>query len=373
MGLDDQVERVRGILIKKMSGKTYLRPLGLIEALASELEESAITIRQCIGRLAKEGWLDGVSADGSPFRQVKIIGVVPAEPPNPDLIRWLSVMEKAGLPEQEREVLAPLSTKLSSFSDLELGHVLMGLMQLRSNRQSESGRHRFLVSAQYFMGSSKLLDELSSTALRSFGISVDAFPSHPLYVVVAGCPSPETVVLVENPAAFEMAVSTQAVNRCAFVSTFGFGLSKSQEDYGNQLVRMVEEHFSKAITLTREGSTCPSARELLNHPKITFWGDLDIAGIQIFLRLKKSIPALRFSAVYEPMVASLGAPDRSHPYITVVGKSGQSKMATTCTDEEQVAQELLKLSAFRGVDQEQVLLCQIETLAPHELSMIMIT
>ena len=189
---------------------------------------------------------------------------------------------------------------------MSYGSISSYLKRPATNLPLEVGRHRFLVSAQYLMGSSKLLDELPSSALRAFGISVDTFPSHPLYVVVAGCSSPETVILVENPAAFEMAVSTKAMNQCAFVATFGFGLSKSQEDYGNQLACMVEDHFAKAITLTREGSRCPSARELLNHPRITFWGDMDVAGVQIFLRLRKFIPALRLSALYQPMVTSLG-------------------------------------------------------------------
>lgn len=367
MGLDDHVEEVRKALIKKMGGKSYLRPQGLIESLVSDLGESSLTIKQSLGRLKKERWLEGVSPDGVPFGQVKITGKVPGEPPNPDRQRWASVMDSAGLSEQERGALASLSTKLYAFSNLEMGHILDGLLKLRANLPAETGRHRFLVSAQYLIGSSKLLDELSSAALRSFGIPVDVFPNHPLYVVVAGCPSPEAVILVENPAAFEMAVSTKAVKRCAFVATFGFGLSKSQEDYGNQLACMVEERFANAITLTREGSTCPSARELLNHPKITFWGDLDVAGVHIFLRLKKSISGLRLSELYEPMVASLNAPDRSHPYVLAVGKSGQTKMSVTCPDGDQTVQKLLNLCASRGVDQEQVLPWQIEELAHHAL------
>lgn len=368
MGLEDHVEQVRAAIIKKMVGKSYLRPQGLIESLAAELGESPLTIRQSMGRLVKEKWVEGISPDGSPFGQVKIIGFVPAELPNPDRQRWMSVIERAGIPEQERVILAPLSTKLAAFADSEMGYILNGLLHLRTNLPAETGRHRFLVSAQYLMGSSKLLDELSSGALRAFGIPIDIFPNHPLYVVVAGCPAPEAVVLVENPAAFEMAVSTQAVNRCAFVATFGFGLSKSQEDYGNQLACMVEDRFVNAITLTREGSTCPSARELLNHHKITFWGDLDVAGIQIFLRLKKSIPGLQLSELYKPMIASLGSQNRSHPYVPVVGKSRQNQMSVTCTDGELTARELLNLCACRGVDQEQIMPWQIESFALHALT-----
>jgi hypothetical protein len=276
-------------------------------------------------------------------------------------------MTNKGIVAHDLDALAPLSAKLASFSDSEMAHILDGLLHLRDNLSEESGRHRFLVSAKYLLASSKLLDVLPAPALRAFGISVELFPNHPLYVVVAGCSNPEAVVLVENPAAFELAVTTHAIRTCAFIATFGFGLSKSQEDYGNQLAFMAEERFANAITLTRQGSSCPTAKNLLNHSTITFWGDLDIAGIHIYLRLKKAIPNLRLSAIYEPMLASLGATGRSHPYVSAVGKSGQMTMTTHPEHTDTSAQTLLSRCLLRGVDQEQVTASLIETYAPFEL------
>ncbi|MDP2759259.1 MAG: DUF2220 family protein [Sideroxyarcus sp.] len=366
MALDDHVQRVREALITKMGGSSYLRPRGLVNALASDLAESPLTVQQCLGRLVKEGWLDGVSPDGTPIGQVKILGHVPVVPIDPNLQRWLSVMDAAGIATSDQQVLSSLGTKLADFTDIELGSILQGLLDLRTNLSGESGRHRFLVSARYLLGSSKLLDTLSTTALRSFGIPVEAFPSHPLYVVVAGCANPETVVLVENPAAFELAISTRAVEQCAFVATFGFGLSKSQEDYGNQLAGMVEDRFAHAITLTREGSTCPPARELLNHPRITFWGDTDIAGLHIYLRLRRSIPALRLSALYAPSLASLQDVNKSHPYVSAVGKSGQVNMVAP-SEVDAAIFELFRYCEARGIDQEQLRPELIESLAQYEM------
>ena len=368
MSLDDSVERVREILIKRMGSKSYLRQKGLIESVATDLGESALTVKQCMGRLVRESWLDGVSPDGIPFAQIRIIGRVPVAPVDPNLFRWQEVMSSKGIVAHDLNSLTPLSAKLASFSVCEMANILEGLLRLRDNLSEESGRHRFLVSAKYLLGSSKLLDVLPSTSLRAFGISIDLFPSHPLYVVVAGCPNPDAVVLVENPAAFELAVTTQAIRNCAFIATFGFGLSKSQEDYGNQLAFMAEERFANAITLTREGSFCPTAKKLLNHPMVTFWGDLDIAGIQIYLRLKKAIPGLRLSALYTPMLASLDAPERSHPYVAVVGKSGQMTMATISEHTDPIAQDILSLCRLRGVDQEQVTASLIEAYAPFKLA-----
>jgi len=302
-----------------------------------------------------------------PFANARILGPPPPPPENPGLDRWRALLQKSRLPDQDVSALTPLYPKLVCFESPVQAEILNGLVRLRANLNEEAGRHRFIVSARYLIGSSKLLDVLASPALRAFGIQADLFPGHPLYVVVAGCASPETVVLVENPAAFEMAVATGAASRCAFIATFGFGLSKSQEDYGNQLVRMVEDRFSGAITLTREGSSCPTAKELLSHLNITFWGDLDVAGIQIFKRLRKSIPGLRLSALYKPMLDVVDVSAGSHPYVFAVGKPGQSQMLVSADDGDVLSKELLARCVLRGVDQECVLPEQVEQFAAYEL------
>lgn len=360
MGLEVQIERVRASLIRMMGRKSYLRPAGLIEAVAKDIEDSQLTVRQCIGRLAKEGWLQGASADGIPYGQVRIVDYAPP-PPDPALERWKDAMGKAGMNACDIESLYPLGTKLEQFTDEEQVSILNGLLMLRSKRDEERGHHRFVVSAKYLLGSSKLLDELPAVALRKFGIETDDFPGHPQYVVVAGGAHPEAVILVENPAAFELAISTKAAERYAFIATFGFGLSKSQEEYGNQLVSMVDGRFANTITLKREGSMCPTAKELLSHPQITFWGDLDLAGMQIYLRLKRSIPGIMLSALYRPMVEAITAHDSSHPYVKAVGKLGQDGMPASY--DNQLVMELLALCQNRGVDQETVNAAKIEELA----------
>jgi hypothetical protein len=360
MALEEHVERVRTLLIKKMSGKAYLRPQGLIDDLATDLTESSLTIRQCMGRLAKEGWLGGVAPDGSPFRQVKIIGHIPAVLPNPDMQRWHSVMDRKGIPQQERKVLSPLSAKLSAFSDSEQECVLSGLLQLRANLQHEEGRHRFLVSANYLVGSSKLLSALDSRALRAFGIDVDRFPSRPIYIVVGGnTQSPRSVVLVENPISFETAVVSEAAQSCLFVCTFGFGLSASTNDYGNQLAGVVES--GNAHVLNRSTGPSPRLNEILNHPDIQFWGDLDTAGMQIFCRLAAKLPNIKLSALYSPMLEAIKREGMRHPYVDAVGKEGQSSMVVKTSRHD--VQSLLVLCQKFAVDQEFVTSEEVARLA----------
>lgn len=362
-------DAIRAAVIKLMGGKSCLRRAGLVESLSQETGESAITVRQSLARLVREKWIEGVTALGEPIGQVRIIGEVPSPPPNPDLERWRAVLDEAGLDERHRAALLPLHKSLACFEAALQGDILRGLLRLRENMEKESGRHRFIVSARYLIGSSKLLDSIPSAALKAFGIQVDRFPSHPLYVVAAGCADPETVVLVENPAAFEMAVATAAAQRCAFIATFGFGLSKTEDDYGRQLAGLVEERFSGAITLVREGSSCPTARELLNHPNITFWGDLDVAGIEIFQRLRRAIPNLRLSALYTPMLEALDGLASSHPYVCSVGKQGQHGRFGNVRCESAMAEDVLAKCSTRGVDQECVLPEQVERLAASALGL----
>lgn len=365
MGLEDHVELVRSALIKRMGGKSYLRPNGLIEVLTTDLGVSPLTIRQCLGRLTKERWLEGVSPEGLPFSQVKIIGYVPVEQPNPDLKRWQSVMDKAELTEQEREAFASLSTKLSEFADSELEYILDGLIQLRANLSTEIRRPNFLVSAKYLLGSSKLLSSLPGRAMKAFGIDTDGFSTHPPYVVAGGSANPEMVVLIENPASFELAMNTNAVKHCAFIATFGFGLSKQSEDYGNQLAELAKGGFNGAITLIREGSDCPPAKTLLTHSNIVFWGDLDIAGMQIYERIANMVPHLRLSAMYGPMIEAIQNVGRRHPYVTATGsgKPGQKLFQSNRQD----VQKILTYCERYAVDQEIVLPEEIELLAGRAL------
>lgn len=366
-GIDDTVERVRAAILYRLGSKAYLSRKGLIQAIADESNLSGLSVRQAFARLAKAGWLEGVAPDGTPIGHIKVTGPVPKPPTDPALERWLAAIDAADLPEQDRKAILPLASRLADCLHEDLVHVAEGLIRLRAALPDEEGRHHFLVSARYLLGSSKLLDALGGHALKTFGIDVACFTSHPLYVVVAGAEKPKTVVLVENPAAFELAVSSSAIQHCAFVATFGFGLSKSQEDYGNQLAGMVEDRFVHAITLRREGATCPDAGTLLTHPNVTFWGDLDPAGIEIYLRLKKSIPKLQLSALYEPMAKCVKNSKRSHPYVQSTRKEGQSSMSRTAAPGVETAALLIDLCATRGVDQETVTITEIEAHAQSVL------
>ncbi len=182
------------------------------------------------------------------------------------------------------------------------------------------GRPRFEVSARCLLGSSKALDALPNAVLRRFGIDPARFPAFPGYVMVAGPPHPQAVLLVENPHAFERALQTEGSEQAAWVCTFGYGLSLRQGQHGDQLAGLLESPAAPR-TLVRRGRP-PPWEALLAHPRIRFWGDLDREGLVIFQRLRRRHPHIALSGIYHPMLERL-RDGGGHPYCALAGKAGQ--------------------------------------------------
>jgi hypothetical protein len=352
--------------LRRLTRKSdVLQGSALTNRLSRETKLDAASIRTLLKEMRAQGWIEASSwsATGNPVGRVKIS--LPALPAPLWVEQWNSALLACSrLSEIDREVLFECGSNLADMDSAEYPKILEGLVRLREDQAGLFGTPEFLVSAQYLCASSKMLSKLGARAVRAFGIDLSQFPDHPLYVVTAGTRNPKAVVLVENPAAFELAAKTSAVEHCAFIATFGFGLSKVSEDYGNQLACMVEEGLSKSITLMREGSSSPPASELLAHPSITFWGDLDIAGMQIYERIAKHIPALKLSALYLPMIEAATKGNKRHRYVSAAGKSGQSMFAAMRDD----SKAMLEHCREWAVDQELVAECEIERLAGRLLN-----
>lgn len=360
----ERLDVIVSALRRQTRKSTVLQGGGLIDRLARETGLDAATIRRCLTDMRTRGWVEASSwsGTGNPVGRVKIN--LPSLPPPSWAEQWRhTLMACDQLSDADRMALFECGAILSDMSASELPQILDGLIRLRENQSRHVGSPAFLVSARYLRGSSKMLGKLGARAIKAFGIDLSQFPDHPPYVVTAGAADPQAVVLVENPTAFELAATTSAVNRCAFIATFGFGLNKVSEDFGNQLAGMVEEGFSQAVTLVREGSRTPSARELLSHPNITFWGDLDIAGMQIFERIAKRLPRLQLSALYGPMIDAITKDDDRHPYVAATGKPGQATFLSTRED----SSAMLNYCCEWAVDQELVTATHIEELAGDPL------
>ncbi|SOD99444.1 Wadjet anti-phage system protein JetD domain-containing protein [Caenispirillum bisanense] len=201
-----------------------------------------------------------------------------------------------------------------------------------------------LASAVGPLASSKLLQNLPAPALHALGINMAALPRLPNYIMLAGPATPEAVVLVENPAAFERAMAATRDLPVVWVAAFGFALS-APEAGGQRLADGVENPWTCA-PVVREG-TPPPLEALLRHPALFHWGDLDKAGLQIFHRIRSQVPHIRLSALMQPMIDLLSQ-GGGHPYSDLSGKP----MQLAWTGGEAIINRLLALCGDHAVDQE---------------------
>lgn len=344
-------ELVKSAFWKLLGNKTFIQGAGLIERLAKLSNLDAVAIQGALSGLEREGWLSGV-CNGIPLGKITPLVEKPSEIPAPSFLVWKDSLSGSSLSENDQEALLSLHDIVSDLGQNDHHLLIQGLNQLRDDQALHIGRPSFLVSAEYLLGSSKILDMLPISALRQFGIDRNKFLGAPPVLLIAGPSEPINVVFVENPHAFWKAIGTAAIEKTAFVVTFGYGLSRHGDEFGNQLASILES--GSQVTGAVCAGTPPEISKLLQHQNVSFWGDLDLEGLRIYLRLKKILPMLTLSALYEPMLIAIQTPSKSHPYAKVAAKHCQSNRDIPSHD---IA--LSVLSAFcndRAVDQELVTL-----------------
>lgn len=352
--------RIYEWLCKKVRGKdtSRIRTKTALIKLGTDISQDAIEVRKALMTLRADGKVEySTGSHGEPISAFITVNLPKIEIPI-YVSGWKVVLEDSGLPMDDRLALEPIGYGLDGFSKEDTERLLAGLVRLRKEQTQVYGQCDFNVSAAYLLGSSKLLSTLDSRSLRAFGIATDQFPARAPYVVVGGNTNlPTAVILIENPISFEMAVQSSAAEHCLFVCTFGFGLSAAANDYGNQLAGIIEN--GRAVVLNRSGGTVMTMGQILGHSSIHFWGDLDIAGMQIYERLAKHIPSLQLSALYFPMIEAAKTADNRHPYVSAVGKVGQTMFPAGRKDSIAMLDHCCKWA----VDQELVTADQIEALA----------
>lgn len=344
--------KVRGNDSNRIRTKTALANLG------ADISQDAIEIRKALLALRADGKVEySTGSHGEPISA--FITVIPPKIEIPAYVSgWKIVLEQSGFKMDDLLALEPIGCSLDGFSKGNMERLLAGLVRLRNEQTQVYGQCDFTVSAAYLLGSSKLLSTLDSRSLRAFGIATDRFPARAPYVVVGGNTDlPTAIILIENPISFEMAVQSSAAEHCLFVCTFGFGLSAAANDYGNQLAGIIEN--GRAVVLNRSGGTVMTMEQILGHSSIHFWGDLDIAGMQIYERLTKHIQSLQLSALYLPMIEAAKTADNRHPYVSAVGKLGQTMFPAGRKDSIAMLDHCCKWA----VDQEIVTTDQIEALS----------
>jgi hypothetical protein len=357
---DDRLyQRISDYLGKKARNKASLRGSGLIDRIARDLRSNRTDVLRAMRDLRADGivccddWLRDEP-------QGKVSIHVP-RPLSPSASAWCDTLRQHGYRDDSPEfsALQAMGDRLDGLDTDAMRRLLAGLIALAQEQHELFGTPRFELSARYLLGSSKLLDALPGQALQRFGIDASRFPSFPGYVIVAGPPRPSTVTLVENPHSFEAAVTVTAGEQAAWVCTYGYGLSLKHSQHGEQLAALLASPTTPR-TLTRHGQP-PAWEQLLQHPRLRFWGDLDLEGLAIFERLRAHRPDIALSGLYQPMLEALRQ-GKGHPYCEAVGKPKQR--LPRCRDD---IDTLIDLCRHQAVDQELVTRAQIGQLWDREL------
>ncbi|MDW5377062.1 DUF2220 family protein [Halomonas sp. HP20-15] len=200
---------------------------------------------------------------------------------------------------------------LEAWSLADQRRLVEGLNRLAADLPGAHALSSFEASARYLLGSSKLLDALPRELVRAFGIERAAFRMPSVWVLAAVPAEPQGVLLIENPQSFEQARRTGLAERLALLCSFGYGLSLSEALKAPERVRLIGDVDPRQ-----------SLADLLTLERANYWGDLDPEGLRIFRRLRRSVPTLRLSALYAPMIERFER-EGGHPLHRLTGKHGQ--------------------------------------------------
>lgn len=350
MSVETNQPLVQEALWKRLGTRTHLQPSGLLQKLADQTGLHVNEVRRVMARLREMDWLEGVTGTGEPFARVVIKAPRPA-PPDPESLKvWRQALEHAGLDETVQAPLLAAHTALAGMSINDLVGLAQALLALRDHLLPQDSRPQFLLSARHLMSSSKLLGQLPASVRQAISADLSGLKEQIPYVVTAGPEDPIAIILIENPWAFELAVESGIADRYGLIATFGYGLSRDSEAFGRQLAGLLEARAGDLVQLRRHGYPPPIAW-MLNHQKISFWGDLDPEGLRIYRRIKARIPSLALSELYEPMLARLER-GLGHPYVEATGKAGQEPIGAHEFKDDQYASLLAAACNSRGIDQE---------------------
>lgn len=252
--------------------------------------------------------------------------------------------------------IAPISAKLSGMEEADIRALARCLSTLsRAARTDKCDGPGANVSARWVMGSAKVIARLPAKAMALLGLDTRLQLPSPRYVVHAG-PSdstpPAATLLIENPQAFENAIDAGLADRMSLVCTYGFALAYLGLPKSGSAALPAE----RPIVLQRCGYP-RTIDALLDAPELFFWGDLDIGALKIYQACRSGIPSLRLSGIYRAMEGLLDDPARSHPYVELFDKFGQSKLTdypALARDIDASVRVLFAKCTRRGVDQETI-------------------
>jgi hypothetical protein len=315
----------------------------LVRRLADRLTISHLDVRHALLALTQAGVIDKIGPTGDGLGRVTILQPLPEHPvPMPEHEReWRHLLASRNLDPAVGAALGDAGMALVGLSRSDMEHLLDGFLRLVADRDKLGGRDPYEISAKYLLGSSKILAKLSK-ALSAAGMSDSSFGTRPRHVLGAGPSQSKFSLLVENPECFERLVGLGIAERITVIATYGYGITWSGMGGEGRLDR---------IKIARvAGTPPPTLAEAVSANTCCFWGDLDLAGLDIFLKLRRLVPHLALSALYGPMLIALTESTTSHPYCALVEKLGQIETISS----DSAVSRLAAVCRHRAVDQEYV-------------------
>ncbi|MBP2428856.1 DUF2220 family protein [Bradyrhizobium elkanii] len=356
MSQSDGTIRVHRELQRLAADRGWLNGSRLVNRLADALAISHLEVRHNLLALAQAGVIDNVGPTGDGLGRVNILRRLLEEPtPLSDHEReWRDLISSKGLNSVLEAELGEVGILLAGLSRSDMEHLLDGFFRLVADHDKLAGRDPYEISAKYLLGSSKILGKLAKT-LAAAGLSASSFGNRPRYMLGAGPAQSRFTLLIENPECLERVVALGVAERITVIATYGYGISWSGLGLEGRL-----DH----IKIARVAGTPPATLKEAVAVETCFWGDLDPAGLDIFVKLRALIPHLDLSALYGPMLTAVADAATSHPYCPLVEKSGQ----TTIFSSNGAESALAIACRFRSVDQEHVSNADILSLADEALN-----
>jgi hypothetical protein len=351
-----EMDSVRRALQRLAGDRNWLNGWRLVQRLADGLAISHLEVRQKLIALSQAGVVDNIGPTGDGLGRVSILRLLP-DPivPVPEHEReWRDLVSSRSLDPALATALGDAGTALEGLSGSDMEHLLEGFLRLIAERDTFAGRDPYEVSAKYLLGSSKILARFGK-ALSAAGVPNSSFGTRPRHMLGAGPDRTTFTLLVENPECFERLIGLGMAERINVIATYGYGITWSGVG--------VERRLDRIKIARVAGTPPPTLAEAVAAGTCSFWGDLDLAGLDIFIKLRVLVPHLALSALYGPMLVAAADDATSHPYCALVDKLGQVEP----TSNYDIVTRLAAACRLRAVDQEYVSDADILALAERVL------
>jgi hypothetical protein len=349
----DRVHRA----VQQLAGERgWVNSARLLQRIADRTGLQHLEVRQALLALVHRGAINNVAPSGDPIGRVAVLQRFPEEEQQlPEYeFSWRAAVLQRGLDQAHADTLVTIGPLTEGLTAADMDSLLDGILAMAADPAKLAGRDPFEVSAKYLLGSSKILAKISHL-LGPLGIDDARLGNRPRYMLAAGPGAAKSALLIENPECFQRAVALGMAEHMIVVATYGYGLSWSGVGREGSLDR---------ICLARVSGNPPAVlKDVVAREQCYFWGDLDQAGLAIYLALRARIPHLQLSALYKPMIAALNERGKSHPYVALTDKQGQIRLLTN----DDLIAPLAAICVERAVDQEVVSDADIVTLAGHPL------